>query len=210
MGRRFRIGVGLVLIAAVGLAVAVAPGIIETKREAAEAERRERAEAEARRIRELRAEQRPRFGRTDSVAPAGARPEQRLASRAEVMDGLVAALLTDARRRVRLGAIEGPILRAQCEPFPRTVEGVGAERDLSRRRGRYSCVAVTAEIPRGDASVGGVIGHQYRVLVDFETGRYAYCKVSGRPEPIPDPRVITPRACGGTAVPPDADRPADS
>ncbi|MBD0282024.1 MAG: hypothetical protein ICV69_07500, partial [Thermoleophilaceae bacterium] len=134
-------------------------------------------------------------------APAGAGPEQLLAARADVMDGLVAAILRDARRRVRLGALKGPILRARCEPFPRTVEGVGAERDLSRRRGRFSCVAVTAEIPRGEASVGGVIGHQYRVLVDFETGRYAYCKVSGRPEPVPDPRVTTPRACGGTAVP---------
>lgn len=201
MGRRSRIAGGVALIAAVALAVALAPGIVETKREAAESERRERAAVEAQRIQQLRAEQRPRFGRADSVAPAAAGPEQRLAARAEAMDELGAAILADARRRVRAGATEGPILRAQCEPFPRTVDGVGAERDLSRRRGRYSCVAVTAEIPGGEASVGGVIGHQYRVLIDFETGRYAHCKVSGRPEPIPDPRITTPRACGGTPAP---------
>jgi hypothetical protein len=201
MGRRSRIAGGLALIAAVALAVAVAPGIIETKREAAEAERREEAAVEAQRIQQLRAEQRPRFGRADSAAPAGAGPERGLAARAEAMDELGAAILADARRRARAGAVEGPILRAQCEPFPRTVGGVGAERDLSRRRGRYSCVAVTAEIPGGEASVGGVIGHQYRVLIDFETGRYAYCKVSGRPEPIPDPRITTPRACGGAPAP---------
>ncbi|MBD0283507.1 MAG: hypothetical protein ICV69_15145, partial [Thermoleophilaceae bacterium] len=96
MGRRSRIALALVLITAVGLAVALGPGIVETKREAAEAERRERAGAEARRIRELRAELRPRFGRTDSAAPAGAGPEQLLAARADVMDGLVAAILRDA------------------------------------------------------------------------------------------------------------------
>jgi hypothetical protein len=179
------------------LAVVLAPGIRESKRETAESERRELARLEARQLRELRAEQRPRFGRFDGVAPSGAPPARRLEGRAALMDGLAVAILSHARRRVRTGALDGPILRTDCEPFPRTIEGTGAERELSRRRGRYSCVAVTADIPRGEASLGGVIGHQYRVLVDFATGRYAFCKVSGRAEAVPDPQVTTPRACRG-------------
>ena len=183
--------------AAIAGAVALAAGIRESKRETAESERRERARLEARRLDELRAEQRPRFGRSDGVAPSAAPAARRLAARRGTMDGLAAAVLSDARRRVRRDTLDGPILRTDCEPFPRTVDGVGAERDLSRGRGRYSCVAVTADIPRSEASLGGVIGHQYRVLVDFETGRYAFCKVSGRAEAEPDPRVTTPHACGG-------------
>ena len=85
-----------------------------------------------------------------------------------------------------------------CEPFPRTVEGMGADRDLTRRTGRYSCLAVTTAFGRSKSSVGGVIGHQYRVLVDFKSGRYAYCKVSGQAGPSREQLVTTPRACGGT------------
>jgi hypothetical protein len=198
IGRRGRIAAGVLLVAAIAVAVALASGIRESKRENAESERRERARLEERRLQELRAEQRPHFGRLDAVAPSGAPAARRLEARAELMEGLAAAILADARRRVRRGRLEGPILRTACEPFPRTVEGIGAERDLSRRRGRYSCVAVTADIPRSEASLGGVIGHQYRVLVDFETGRYAFCKVSGRADAPPNPRVTTPRVCGGT------------
>jgi hypothetical protein len=98
---------------------------------------------------------------------------------------------------VRRGELDGPVRRAVCEPFPRTVNGIGADRDLSRRSGRYSCVAVTAGFGRGEASIGGVIGHQYRTLVDFESGRYAFCKVSGQAGPSREQLVTTPRACGG-------------
>ncbi len=105
--------------------------------------------------------------------------------------------MADARRRAREGTLEGPILRAVCEPFPRNVAGVGVEADLARREGRYACVAATSEFGRSEASVGGVLGYPYRAKIDFERGRFAYCKISGRPDPTPDPRVTTPEACGG-------------
>ncbi|MGH2844751.1 MAG: hypothetical protein ACRDL0_01780 [Thermoleophilaceae bacterium] len=197
MGRGGRVAAGVLLLALIGLGVALAPGIRETKEERAESERRERAERRDELVRRLRAEQRPRFRRSDSVAPAGASASERLAARAELMDELYAAVLADARRRVRSGALEGPIRRTECEPFPRTSESAGAHRSLSQRRGRYSCVAVTSEFGRSAVSIGGVIGYPYRVKVDFETGRYAYCKISGRAGPTADPLVTTPAACGG-------------
>jgi hypothetical protein len=107
------------------------------------------------------------------------------------MDDLATAIATDARARVRRGELDGRIRRVDCEPFPRTVDGRGADDDLSRRRGRYACLAVTSEF------TGGLLGHQYRALVDFETGRYAYCKISGQSGPSRDQLVTTPRACGG-------------
>jgi hypothetical protein len=197
MGRGVRIAAALLLVAVIASGIALVPGMLESKRERAESEQRERADLRAQRVRKLEAEQRPRFRRSESVAPAGASARRRLAARADLMDELSRSVLADSRRRVRRGELDGPIRRTVCAPFPRTVEGIGADRDLSRRRGRYSCVAVTAAFGRGEASVGGVIGHQYRALLDFESGRYAYCKVSGQAGPSREQLVTTPRACGG-------------
>jgi hypothetical protein len=113
------------------------------------------------------------------------------------MEDLNGAILGDARRRVRRGVLDGPILSVDCEGFPRSVDQAGAAEDPSRRRGRYYCVAVTAKFERTEESIGGVLGHPYRALVDFRTGAFVYCKISGRPDPTPDPSVTTPRACGG-------------
>jgi hypothetical protein len=196
-GRALKIGAAVGLLAIIAAGIALAPGIRESKQEQARAEQRERAAARAELIRRLEAEQRPRFGRSGSVAPAGAAAAEQLSARATVMEEVPAAIEADARRRVRLGSLEGPVLRVECEPFPRTVDGVGAHEDLSRRRGRYSCIAVTAEIERSEQSVGAVLGHRYRTQVDFATGRYAFCKVAGQSGPSREQLVTTPRACGG-------------
>jgi len=104
----------------------------------------------------------------------------------------------DARRRVRSGELAGGAVdRAECERFPRTVGARPLAEDPSLRRARLQCVAVTAEFARGTASIGGVIGHPYRAVVDFGTGRYAFCKTTGVTGPERDPLVRVPRACGG-------------
>jgi hypothetical protein len=188
-GRGVRIAVGVALLAAIAAAVVLTPEIREAGQERVAAQQRERLERRARLARELREEQRPRFGRSERAAS--------LPARARTMDELRAAIGADARLRVRNGELDGPIRRVQCEPFPRTVDGGGADRDLSRRRGRFACVAVTSQFGATEESVGGVIGHQYRVLVDFGTGRYAYCKVSGQSGPSREQLATTPKACGG-------------
>jgi hypothetical protein len=197
MGRGGRVAAALSLLVLVGCGVALVPAMQQSQDERERAEERSRAEAQAELRQRLEAEQRPRFARSASVAPASAAADRRLAARAGLMDDLRASVLTDARRRVRRGALEGPILRVQCEPFPRSVAAVGADEDLSRRRGRYSCLAVRAEFGRTEESIGGVIGHQYRVQVDFERGRYAFCKIAGQAGPSREQLVTTPRACGG-------------
>jgi hypothetical protein len=88
-------------------------------------------------------------------------------------------------------------VRVDCEPFPRSVGGTDPARQLSKPAGRYACVAVTAEFERTDESVGGALGHPYRAMIDFESGRYALCKIAGRTDPTHNRQVTTPRACGG-------------
>jgi hypothetical protein len=171
-GRGARIGAGVALL------------LVIAARDQDAALQRERAGQRAELARQLAAEQRPRRGRSRSVAPT-------LAARASLMDDVAAAIAADARARVRRGELDGRIRRVECEPFPRTVDGRGADRDLSRRRGRYSCLAITSDFS------GGVIGHQYRLLADFETGRYAYCKIAGQSGPSRDQLATTPKACGG-------------
>jgi hypothetical protein len=197
MGRGVRIAGALVLLALVALGVALVPSIQDSQQERERAEERQRAAARAALARRLKEEQRPRFARSAAVAPAGAPPRERLATRAKLMRELSASILADARERVRRGALEGPVLRVECEPYPRSVDAVGADTDLGRRRGRYSCIAVTAEFERSEQSIGGVVGHQYRAQVDFESGRYAYCKISGQAGPERDQLATTPKACGG-------------
>lgn len=122
---------------------------------------------------------------------------ERLAARAGALRALERAIAVDARVRVRAGALSGPILRAVCDPFPVTVGALPPQRDLARARGSYACVAVTTEIAGTRRNAAGVLGHPYRAAVAFSTGAFAFCKVAGRPDPVPDPAVTTPKACSG-------------
>ena len=194
LGRRIRIVAAAALLVT---AATLTPVILASSDDGAESDPRERAERRAELARALRAEQRPRFRRSSSVAPPGAATARKLEARAALMEELRGAILADARLRVRRGALDGPIRRVECEPYPRTIDGVGADRDVSRRTGRYSCIAVTAEFPRTEESIGGVIGHRYRSRVDFESGRYAFCKISGQAGPSREQLATTPKACGG-------------
>jgi hypothetical protein len=196
-GRGVRIGAGVFVLAAIGVTAAVAPAIDESKDERAATERRERAAQHAALIRRLNAEQRPVFGRSRSVAVAGAPPGRQLEARADALADLSAAILADARARVRRGKLDGPIRRVACSPFPRSVDGVRPEEDLSRARGRYGCIAVTADFGGTSESVGGALGHPYRAVLRFGSGRYAFCKIWGRPDPTTLRKVLVPKACGG-------------
>jgi hypothetical protein len=197
MGRGGRAGALVALVLALVTAAALLPGILESKEEQAESERRERTQRRAELVARLEAEQRPRLRRSASVAPPGSAEAERLEARAALMEELPTQILSDARRRARRGELDGPIDRVRCEPFPRTVDGIGADEDRTRRTGRYSCVAVTADFGTGDPGATGIIGHQYRAEVHFGDGRYAFCKVSGQAGPAREQLVTTPKVCGG-------------
>jgi hypothetical protein len=75
---------------------------------------------------------------------------------------------------VAAGKLPGPpAKRVECQAIKAA--------DPGEARVAYDCIAVTSDLPSGDSSPGGVIGHPYRAVIDFSTGRYTWCKVSGRP-----------------------------
>jgi hypothetical protein len=188
-----KVAVALLPFVAIAVALILGPGIDRSKDERARAQERSFERSQAARLERERREARPRFG-------AGAAARNSLAARAALLQDASTAVRTDARERVRAGALDGPIRSVECEPFPRTVESSGAHLDASRRIGRYGCLAVTSAIPANELHEAGAIGHPYRVRIDFETGRYALCKIVGRPGEgayATQPITPVPRACGG-------------
>ena len=136
----------------------------------------ERANTEAQRAAQTRAER---------IEQVRAEQRPRFAAgvpgdRAQLLEAAGASVLADAR-----GRVAEPILRVTCEPFP-----PGAPSST----GRYGCLAVTHEVGPGAA------GYPYRVLIDLESGRYAFCKVVGRPGEAmvaTQPLVPLSPSCGG-------------
>ncbi len=191
-----RIGLALLALTGVVAIVLLAPHIDSSKDERSRAETRRLEQARAQRLARLRVEQAPRLARSGALAPAGASPAARRAGRERALAAASAAILRDARAR----GLHGPIRRVVCGPFPRSVSASGAERDLTRRTGRYECLAVTAEVAGAPTQGKGVIGHAYRLQLDFVSGRYAFCKVAGRAGEGSIGRshsIVVPRACGG-------------
>jgi hypothetical protein len=176
-GRRVAAAAGLLLLGAtVAGAIVLAPRIAETRRENAEAARRASVLAAQRARARLVEEQRPRHGRVADPAAAGAAIE--------------AAITRDASRRAATGELDNPARRTVCQAL-----GRGDGRTL------LGCTAITSEL-KGTAQVRGVrVGYSYRAALTVRTGRYAFCKTSGRPalgfasKGLPE--VHLPRACGG-------------
>jgi hypothetical protein len=168
----------IALIGAVVGAITLVPRITESKRETAERAERDAARALAERRTRLIAEQRPHRG----AAPAGS-------ERVAIVAELQSAILTDARKRVAAGDMPGPpAKRVDCEALEHG------------RPGAYRCLAVTSDLPVTDTTVGGSIGHPFAAIVDYDTGRFTWCKVSGRPGELSvEKRFIVklPRECGG-------------
>jgi hypothetical protein len=181
------------VIALIGVGIAIAPGIRESKAEREQAEREERRQARAEREARIRREQRPVL-RQASPASSGVPGRRALLGHASD------AVLADARRRVAAGQLAGPINGIECETFPRTLSPTGPEESTDERFGRYFCLAITAEFHRSEVSVGGKIGHPYRLRIDFADSSYAFCKVVGRPGEAQLRRRFgptIPRVCGG-------------
>jgi hypothetical protein len=159
-------------VALVATAIALGPQISESNRERAAEQRRAERQAAAEELARLRAEQRPRTGRTTGGVA-----------------GVEAAITSDARARAQTGEFDNPAIRADC-------------RTLTRRGGRLllSCTAVTSDVEGTDRVRGVLIGYPYRAALSPADGSYAICKTSGRPGEGSLTRretVALPAACGG-------------
>jgi hypothetical protein len=198
-GRRIAAVIGALLLVgtAIGLYFGI-PAITETKAERAAAQRRADAQHEAQLVAKLKAEQRLREGR--GTPARGLDGAAAIAARHALAADLAAAVQRDADARVQSGEFTRPILRVECERFPRGARGEDPATDLANPIGRYTCLAVTADAPKTAGSNSSSIGYPYRALVDFPSGKYTFCKFSGRPGEgslTREVRVRVPRACGG-------------
>jgi hypothetical protein len=193
LSRAGRIGVVVAGVAAAVLIVLLMPGIERAKDEHAQAEAERSARIQAQIIAQTRREQLPRFDR-------GAAAGRDVAARADLVASATASIRADASERAAAGEFNGPIDRVECQGYPPAVAAAPADRDPARRSGRYSCIAVTSDIPATSGNRPGLLGHPYRMRIDFRTGRYAFCKVRGRPGELavkaPTGVALSP-ACGG-------------
>jgi hypothetical protein len=181
-GRKIAAVIGVTLLAgSVGAAIALAPRISESKREQAAAERRARIRANKQERARLIAEQRPRRGRLQLNAGAGA---------GTVVTEIERAITRDARARAAGGELQNQARHTNC-------------RSLGRQGQRLllACTAVTSETRTTEDVSGVVVGYSYRAAVSSDTGRFAFCKASGRPAvgfgTRELPTVELPRACSG-------------
>jgi hypothetical protein len=180
------LGVGLVV-----LAIVLSPVIQSSKERHARADAALQARSDRREIAEIRREQRPRFGRG---APAAAD----VAARERLVSSAAVSIKADANQRAAAGEFHGPILRVKCNPYPPS--SGSPDRALSRPTGRYECLAVTSDIPATAGNKAGAVGQLYRTKLDFRKGRYAFCKIRGRPGELAvrlNAVVPVPAVCGG-------------
>jgi hypothetical protein len=198
-GRRTAVIVGALLLVAVAVGLYfIIPAITETKEERAAAERRAAAQREAQLVAQLKGEQRLVEGR--GTPSRGLEADAQIAARKALAGDLAAAVHKDADARVRSGEFTHSVSRVECERYPRGAHGEDPATDLSSATGRYSCLAITVDAPRTELSNPSSIGYPYRALVDFPSGKYTFCKFSGRPGELAFDRRVkapVPRACGG-------------
>ena len=150
------------MLLAIAMAVVLIPAARQAQRDRAAAESTERAERRAQGIRALQAEQRPRYGRSDSVA-AGARATRRGRAASRWRD-LEAAIAADARTR----GLPGRSCARAASRSPPPSASRRPRTTCTRRRGGYACLAITSEIERTSRNAAGVLGHPYRAAVDFD------------------------------------------
>ena len=189
------------LVAAALIAAAIAvgvPALVASKHDADTAAQRAAQRAHARSVAALRAELR--------LVDGGGTPARGLTGAAAVtaheslVRDLAAAISRDAAERHRTGELAERAKRVDCARYPPAAGNPDPAADPAIRQARYACLAVTAEFKAGAATTGGAIGYPYRALVHFGSGRFTFCKFSGRPGEGSLTRqldVAIPVACGG-------------
>jgi hypothetical protein len=165
--RRIGAAAAVLLPVLAATALIVVPDVADKREQARERAASAAATRHAAFLDSVDREQRPRRGRAQPD-PEGAEPAARTRVRTALVSSARARIERDARSRGSR-AIRG----VDCEPFPRTLGAVVPARNLSRSWAAYDCVAVTSRLTGGQ----GIIGMPFRLLADFERGRFAWCRI---------------------------------
>jgi hypothetical protein len=199
-GRRVAAAAGALLVL---LAVVAATVVVPNLRSGADDKRAqdERRAASADAALKARYEREARPVRGHGPAVAGRDGATALAARRELVAGLQAAVLADARERAHRGDLHGSYAAATCYGYPKQLHAVPPAEDVARATEVVECLAVTHAVARDDRTTSGsLIGQPYRAFVDFADGRFTFCKIVQQPGELSiqrKPVMTVPRACGG-------------
>jgi hypothetical protein len=165
------------VIAAVGLAAAiVVPSLRHSAADQRAADRRAQKRLIARETARIKAVQKPHFATGPSQRPG----EGALAHRTRLLAAGRTAITGEARAEMRAGVITGPVAGAECRPTPDTPVRAAQEHDPAIARNRYECVAYERRFAlsrlEGKARLGE-IGVPYWLVIDYRTGKLAYCQL---------------------------------
>jgi hypothetical protein len=164
---------GLAALAVAAVAIFLALSLQAERKERERARTGRVVAAEKARLRRLQAPHRGTAA--DLRPPAGASAAARRAARAALVRRVEARITRDARARAGTGEIDGPIRGSECGPFLKSPDAVPDDRVLSRRIGRYDCVAVKADIRKDGAAVGR-LGYAFVAALDFDRFTYVWCR----------------------------------
>lgn len=192
--RKLAIGGAIGALVLAGALAILVPRINETKSRNAAEQRAALARAEAaNRARIERAQASRRGDASALLPPADATPLDRERAREALMDRVEASISADARQRAARGEmrpVAGPV---SCERAPGTPSS-GPIRVLD-------CFIETRKIVSSKRNVPGALGYPFRVVVDYDTYTYTWCKVEQVPGEmlvqLPDKVVLLPPECRG-------------
>jgi hypothetical protein len=160
LGKRAKLLIAalVLVVLAGGASTAVAMKIQHQNAVKAEHDRQQRIAQQKREARERR--ERARIAEQERQ---DALDEIERDSRSDLEKSLRKAITKDARRLVSSGLLDGPILKAVCDPVG------GGRDDLDAHTGRYDCMAVHTE-----ASDGTMRGYTYSGTINYDEFSYSW------------------------------------
>jgi hypothetical protein len=125
----------------------------------------------------LKREQAPHRGAAVRLRPPrGATAAQRLAARRALVVAVQDRITADARARAKAGELDGPIAQTECGPILKSKTAIPDDRVLSKRVGRYDCVAVKHPIINGQGEKVASLGFSFVAALDFDHYTYTWCR----------------------------------
>jgi hypothetical protein len=169
------IGGGVAAVVLVVAAVALIFNAVINNRDKREARQTAVAvKAERARLARLQA---PHDGAAPQLKPpAGASRSEQLRARAALVTAAEASITADARARAKRGEIQGPIADTECGPLLKAKDAVPDDRILSKRIGRFDCVAVKRDIALETGQSVGRLGYAFVAALNFDSYRYVWCR----------------------------------
>jgi hypothetical protein len=112
----------------------------------------------------------------DLRPPAGAGDVQRLAARAALVGAVQRSITADARARAAKGELDGPITDTECGPILKSKTAIPDDRILTKRIGRYDCVAIKRHIIGLEGKRVADLGHAFVAALNFDDFTYTWCR----------------------------------